>query len=316
VTRGGEAGSEAGAAALAARQDGLIDRQQLLTLGFSPRQIDYRLLRHRLFLIYPNVYALGHPRITPRARLRAALLSVGPAAFLSHRSAPAVLGLRPINVRAIEVTIIGSGGRRRNGLIVHRSTDGEDIRTTADGLRHSGILRALIELAPRETRQELARLITGAVQRRLLRLDAADGRAEVEAFLARHARRPGVAPLELALSRYRHPGASDLERSFTELLQRHPEVPPPPLRDVHIDIWEIDAYWPVQRVAVELDGRPYHVAVAAMERDRRKDIALQRLNITPLRFTDFRVATDPDGIIADLLHFLGRGGRAGPGRDA
>ena len=41
----------------------------------------------------------------------------------------------------------------------------------------SSVPRMLIELAPRETPAELARLVTVAVQKRLLRLDAQDGRA-------------------------------------------------------------------------------------------------------------------------------------------
>jgi very-short-patch-repair endonuclease len=41
-----------------------------------------------------------------------------------------------------------------------------------------------------------------------------------------------------------------------------------------------------------------------MERDRRKDTALQRLGLTPLRFTDFRVEQDPRGILSDLRYFL------------
>lgn len=299
--------SDAGAARIAGRQLGLIHREQLLALGFSRRQIDRRLSQGRLFLIYPNVYALGHPRITPRSRLRAALMSLGSEAFLSRRTAAAALGLRPIDPRAIHITIPGTGGRHRDGLIIHRTRSEphpSELRTTPDSLRHSSVLRMLVEVAPSETSQELGRLITLAVQKRLLRLEARDGREEVEAFLARHAGRAGTSALRRALARYRHAGNSNLEQAFTELLQRHPEIPPPSDRNLQIDIWEIDVYWAAQRVAVELDGRPYHLAAADMERDRRKDIALQRLGITPLRFTDLRLETDEGGIVGDLVSFL------------
>ena len=69
-------------------------------------------------------------------------------------------------------------------------------------------------------------------------------------------------------------------------------------------MWEIDRFWPPHRLAVELDGRPYHVAANAMERDRIKDAFLLRQGITPLRFTDFRVEHDLPGILRDLCHFL------------
>jgi very-short-patch-repair endonuclease len=56
---------------------------------------------------------------------------------------------------------------------------------------------------------------------------------------------------------------------------------------------------------VELDGRPYHVAVQHMERDRIKDAALQLLGYRPIRFTDARVEHDLPGILRDLRAFLG-----------
>jgi very-short-patch-repair endonuclease len=60
------------------------------------------------------------------------------------------------------------------------------------------------------------------------------------------------------------------------------------MRNVHIEGWEIDCWWPEQRVALELDGRPYHVAVTDMERDRTKDIKLGLSAIKPMRVTGFR----------------------------
>ena len=258
--------------------------------------------------VYPRVYAVGHRRLTPHAHLVAALLSAGPAGFLSHRTAAAVWGLRQaIDVRWIELTIPGAGGRRKaTGYVVHRCArepDPADIRTR-DGLRVSSVLRLLVELADRERPAELARLITVGVQKRLLRLEARDSRAELEDALQRHERRPGTAKLKRALAAYRRPDSSrsGLERAFDEMLSRHPEIPQPQ-RNVRIDIWEVDRWWPEHRLAVELDGRPYHVSVADMERDRVKDSALQRLGLTPLRFTDFRMEHDQAGILADVRHF-------------
>jgi very-short-patch-repair endonuclease len=163
----------------------------------------------------------------------------------------------------------------------------------------------LVELAPRETPVELQRLVTEAVRKRLLRLDTNDGRQALEAALARHPRWPGMAKLTAALAAYRRPDSSrsQLERTFDDLLQQHPEFPDPQ-RNIHIDVYEIDRYWPEPRLAVELDGRPYHVAAQDMERDRIKDAYLLRHRITPLRFTDFRVEHDLPGILSDLRHFL------------
>jgi very-short-patch-repair endonuclease len=76
------------------------------------------------------------------------------------------------------------------------------------------------------------------------------------------------------------------------------------LRNMHIDDWEIDCWWPEQRVALELDGRAYHVAVRDMERDRLKDTKLQIMGIKPMRVTGDRWDLDRAGVRSDLLALL------------
>lgn len=286
----------------------MVTREQLYELGFTYWQIRRKLSLGRLHVVHHNVYAVGHPRLTSQASLVAAVLSVGPRSFLSHRSAAAVWGLRAVNVRDIELTLPGSGGRRHVSLTVHRTqTEPHPNDVRAHGqLRVSSVPRMLVELAPRETSAELARLITVAVQKSLLPLHRADARERLEAALARHERYPGMAKLADVLAAYRRTDSSrsELERAFDRLLADHPEIPAPQT-NIYIGHWEIDRFWPEHNLAVELDGRPYHIAAGAMERDRIKDASLLRQGVTPLRFTDFRVEHDIRGILADLRHFLG-----------
>jgi very-short-patch-repair endonuclease len=299
---------EQGLARIAARQLGVVTLKQLYALGFSYQQIKRRLGAGRLNRVHHNVYAVGHQHLSDRAHLFAALLTFGPKAFLSHRTAAGAWKLRAINLHAIEVTLPGTGGRHRDGLIVHR-TDAQphpaDVRVHGD-LRVSSVPRMLIELAHRESTTELERLVTEAVRKRLLRPEARDGRATLEEALARHERHPGMAKLTAVLAVYRSTKSSKsgLERAFDRLLAQHPEFPDPQ-RNIYIDAWEIDRFWPEHNLAVELDGRPYHVAAKDMERDRIKDAFLLRQGITPLRFTDFRVEHDVPGILRDLRHFVG-----------
>jgi hypothetical protein len=302
-------------ARLAGRQGGVVSREQLDALGFTRAQVARRVAQGRLHQLFHQVYAVGHCRIADRAHLLAALLSLGPTAFLSHRTAAAVWGLRAVNLHAIELTVPGSGGRRRPGLTLHRCQDvphHDDVRRHVE-LRLSSVPRMLVELAPRETPRELERLVTLAVRKRLLRPDARDGRQTIEAALARHRRRAGITRLQTVLAAYLRTEdyTSYLELAFDRLLAQHPDLPRPQ-HNIHIDVWEIDRFWPQQGLAVELDGRPYHVAVADMERDRLKDTTLQRLGLTPLRFTDFRVEHDPRGILSDLRHFLDLSSPEGP----
>jgi hypothetical protein len=288
----------------------VVSRTQLRDLGFTDNQIRRMVRDQWLHRHHQNVFAVGHARVSDQAHLFAALLSLGARAFLSHRTAGAVWGLRSINVHAIELTLVGSAARPRDGLTLHRvrtEPHPDDVRTRGQ-LRVSSVPRMLVELAGRETPAELERLVTMAVRKRLLRPDAADGRAAIEDALARYRRHPGMSKLAAVLATYRRTEShkSQLELAFDRIIAQHPEIPDPE-RNVHIDVWEIDRFWPGHRLAVELDGRPYHVAAGDMERDRVKDAALLRQGITPLRFTDFRVEHDITGILADLRHFLALG---------
>ncbi len=278
-----------------------MGRVQLHALGLSDKQIARRENNGDLHDLYADVWAVGHRNVTPLGCLIGALLSCGPRSFLSHRTAAALHGLRAINVKAIELTVVGGNAPRRSELTVRRSRREpapEDLRTRGL-LRFSSVPRLLIESAPMETPAELDRLITQAVRKRLLVAEA------VERALERHQRRPGIAGLKEALGRYRpQPDrTSQLERAFDAWLPQHPEIPDP-LRNVSIDGWEIDCWWPEQKVALELDGRPYHVAVNDMERDRVKDTKLQRIGIKPMRVTDSRWEHDRPGVYDDLCGLL------------
>jgi hypothetical protein len=305
--RSGAINHQSRLAGLAARQRGLVTRAQLRERGFSDHQVARLIREGWLHPLHHNVYAVGHRHLSERARLLAPLLSLGDAAFLSHRTAAAVWGLRAVNLHDIEVTLPGTGGRSRGGVTLHRTKSHphpDDVRDHVE-LRVSSVPRALIELSPRETLAELERLVTLAVQKRLLRPDTRDGRATVEAALARHARRPGIAKFATVLAAYRRTEdhKSQLELAFDRFLAQHPDVPEP-LRNIRLGIWEIDRFWPEHHLAVELDGRPYHISVKDMERDRIKDAALHKLGVIPLRVTDFRFEHDRPAVLQDLRDLL------------
>jgi very-short-patch-repair endonuclease len=180
--------------------------------------------------------------------------------------------------------------------VVHRTSSAphrEDL-AVRNGLTVSSVPRMLIELAVSEQRSELDRLITQAVRKRVLDLPA------LEAAFARQPRRPGVGRLKLALSAYRprRDRSSDLERAFDKLIAGT-DIPPPQ-RNVTIDGWEIDCYWPHARLAVELDGRDYHTAVKDAEKDKLKDTKLLRRRINVLRITDLRFRLDSRGVLEDV----------------
>jgi hypothetical protein len=287
-------------ARIAGRQLGVISLEQLFSVGLSRGQIERWVRDGHLHRLYRGVYAVGHRNLVPHAWLIAALLACGDESFLSHRTAAAVWGLRPIATKRIEVTVPGPKFRARAGLIVHRTALPPEVADLAlrNGLRVSSVPRMLIELAVAEQPDELDRLITESVRKQIFDLQA------VQAALTSHERRPGVGRLKAGLEGYlpREDRKSDLERSFDQAIAGT-DIPPP-LKNVKIDIWEIDCLWPEQRLALELDGRPYHVAVKDTERDRIKDAKLMRLGLKPLRITDLRWRLDQQGALEDIRALL------------
>jgi predicted transcriptional regulator of viral defense system len=107
-------------AELAARQHGVVARQQLRALGLSESAISRRVAAARLHRLHAGVYAVGHPLLGARGRWLAAVLACGPDAALSHASAGALWEMRRIDPATIDVTVPRTGARQRPGLRIHR----------------------------------------------------------------------------------------------------------------------------------------------------------------------------------------------------
>jgi hypothetical protein len=282
------------------RQGGAASLTQLAECGYDRNAVGRLVAEGVILRRHQGVYVSALAPLLPRGELFAALLACNDMAFLSHRAAAALHGLRPLNLRAIEVTITsGHTPRRREGLIVHRTSRQplpDEVRVF-DGLRIASFSRTLVDLAGRETHKELARLIAETARKKALDL------ARIEASIAHRPRAAGIESLKKALERYRPPdpdAKSNLERAFAQWLTTHPEIPAPQ-RNVWLDgRWELDFFWPEHRLVVETDGEPYHLTPDELERDRIKDAYLQRQNIRVIRVTGFRFDHDRSGILEDL----------------
>ena len=64
--------------------------------------------------------------------------------------------------------------------------------------------------------------------------------------------------------------------------------------------YEVDAFWPAQKLIVEIDGWRYHSSRRAFERDRRKDAALQAVGYRVIRITYTRLTQEPYSVSAQL----------------
>ncbi len=61
-----------------------------------------------------------------------------------------------------------------------------------------------------------------------------------------------------------------------------------PLPEINVRIpgWEVDALWRDAKLAVELDGYGNHHTRAQLIRDRQKEMALRRVGLTPVRYSE------------------------------
>jgi predicted transcriptional regulator of viral defense system len=296
----------AAVARVAARQHGMVTRVQLLGLGLSAREIDYRLATGRLWRVHRGVYAVGHRPPSPHARAMAAVLACGPGAVLSHRSAAALWAMGVRWPADVEVT--APVQRQRNGIRVHRSrtltrrdvtrqfgipvtTPARTLLDLADQLDHPSLTRAVNEarLAHRSTLPELAELLTRSPGRTTRRL-----RPFVEADTG--------------------PTRSRLEDAFLAFAAKH-GLPTPEVNQI-VAGHEVDMLWREHRIIVELDSRDHHEH--AFEEDRDRDATLLDAGFPVLRITWRRLTGHPAREAARLRSILDHGVRspAWPNRGA
>ena len=257
---------------LAARQHGMVTRMQLLGLGLSAREIDYRVRTGRLWRVHHGVYCVGRPAVTRHERAMAAVLACGRGAALSHRPGGALweMGLRWPEL--MEVT--APSRRRRPGIRVHCSPlDPRDV-TRQYGIPVTTPARTLLDLAEVLDTPALTRAVNEARLRRKATL------TQLAELLTRS---PGRATRRLRpfVQNPSGPTRSEFEDAFLAFVHRH-GLPTPEMNQI-VAGYEVDALFREQRLVVELDGREFHEN--AFEADRERDAVLLNAGFPVLRLT-------------------------------
>jgi hypothetical protein len=159
----------------------------------------------------------GARRAGCKGRLMAAVLSCGPGAVVSHRSAASLIGLATSPGSAIEVSVPCRSGRAQPGVIVHRSRTLDAADTMlVESIPCTTVARTLLDLADVQPARRLLPSIDAAE-----RLGLYDGRA-VAAVLHRAGGRPAARRLTSVLAVYEGPPAtkSELEPKALDLVRR------------------------------------------------------------------------------------------------
>ncbi|HEX9967941.1 MAG TPA: type IV toxin-antitoxin system AbiEi family antitoxin domain-containing protein, partial [Solirubrobacterales bacterium] len=287
---------------LVRRQHGVVTRAQLLALGFSTDAIRHRVAMGRLHPLWRGVYAVGRPTVSERGRWMAAVLSCGPEALLSHRSAAGLWRiLRPFHT--LEVVAPEERRRHRPGIAVHRRNGLEPAhRRVVDGIPVTDIVTTLIDLATCVNDGLLIRAVNQADRMELI---DAEG---LRTALDRERSRPGVGRLRSLLDRQGAAFADTLlELRFLDLV-RAAGLPEPELQ-ADVNGYRVDFYWPALGLVVETDGPRDHRTPSQQTRDRRRDHEHSVEGLTPLRFTEAQVRHEPEHVRRTLVAVAGRLGR-------
>jgi predicted transcriptional regulator of viral defense system len=280
-------------------QHRVISLAQLVEEGLSAGAVRMRVAAGRLHRVHQGVFAVGGAGLTAEGRRMAAVLACGEGAALSHLPAADQLRLVRSAGGKIHVTVPVLCGRRRPGLVIHRSaTLGKPDRIEVNGIPCTSVARTLLDLADVLGPERLTRAIDEAERLRLFDLRAIDDQ------LARNPGRPAASKLGAALHDYREPPPTreELERAALALFLRAGLSAPRcnalvPTAERPL---EVDFLWPDRRLIVEADSYAWHSGRRAFEWDRRRDQLLRAEGWTVVRITWRQIARDPQGVIAAL----------------
>lgn len=293
-------------AGLADRQHGVVGRDQLIELGMPERTIEEWVDGGRLHPVHRGVFAVGHPRVAEPGRRWAAVLAYGSSTLLSHRSAAALWGLARQSSPLIDVTApTGRQGiDRRVGIFVHRGRMHPEDRTERAGIPLTTVARTLFDLAEFVSFKRLESAWEEADRLNLLQLRAVEGVCE------RGYGRRALKPIRRLLSEARAATItrSPLEDEFAAFCREH-RLPMPSFNTIVLG-YEVDALWPAQRLAAELDSWEFHRHRAAFERDRARDAALQVASYRTIRITDRRMNSEAPTLASELRALLRRSTQA------
>jgi predicted transcriptional regulator of viral defense system len=285
---------------LAEQQYGVVTYRQMRELGLSNGHIHRASKASRLRRVHRGVYAVGHKRLSRHGHCLAAVLACGSGAVLSHRSAAWLWGFLPRFPSEPEVTVPSKGHRRR--AIRVRRTAGMPDRdcTTRNGISVTSTTRTLFDLAGVVSSRDCSGAIDRAKRTGCLNL------TELDELLARRSRTVEARLLRQALALYRKP-VYDRARSellFLDALEQ--EGVSLPVLNCWEGKWEIDAYWPAERFAVEVDGWEAHGSREAFENDRLRQEEMELAGINCVPISARRIETEPRQVARNIRVLLSR----------
>lgn len=282
-----------------------------MKVGFSDSVIDRRVAAGRFVLEAQSVLRLAECPPTTRQRTWVVLLAV-PGSVVSHRAAALAFRLDGIEEEIVELTVPALCRWQGVGARTHRSGDlrGDHVKII-DGMPTTTPTRTLVDLGMVCSEDAVLRAAHSALRKKLTT------RARLRAACDDLGRcgRAGVPVLRRVLLEVASdpPTESDLESRGALLLQRLGWVGVRrqfEVRRLAGGVFRLDFAVPGILLAIELDGR-HHRDRQQWERDRRRDLELQRLGWTVIHLEWEDVTTgvgDTMRLLAEVANTLGGAG--------
>lgn len=284
-----------------ARRSFVAGRAELINQGFRPGRIDSWLTSGRMHRLFHGVYSYGRDIESREAAFRAALLAAGPGSALTGPSACEVWGIITPRTRIPRLIEVATGCRKATthaGLspalsrtrvrVVRRRLEPGDIRK----VNGTDVLRpglALIDFAVNASDRDVRFAFLEAS--RLGHLD----RREVAFCFRRMVGRRGAKKLRRCLALWvpelRRVRSLFEGRVWLAWIERG--LPLPKI-NARVFGYEVDAYWPEQRLVLELDGDAFHSDRAQKSIDRDKQRDLESNGLVVLRTTSGAFDRNPD----------------------
>ena len=294
-------------AGLAARQQGAVARDQLLSLGVTRSLIEERIAAGMLISVYDGVYLFAYGPRSPLAGEAAAVLACRPRALLTFHTATGLWRLPAPADDEIHVTVVA---RYRKSFADVRVRSISHLPATElrrmNGLPVSSPSLTILDMAGVIDQDQLLELVHEARVQRLVT------ERELRGSLAAHPNRRGARALGRLLATE---GGVKMTRSMAErrtlkVLREHGLEPD--ASDVAIGPYRLDFFFRAERVAVEYDSRQFHDNERRFFADRRKIAYLAARGIVTVPLTAHDLGAGVDRAMADLKATLtGRRGAAG-----
>jgi hypothetical protein len=284
---------------LFSEQHQLATRKQLHGLGVTQEALRWRLGR-TWTVVLSRVVARTPERLSPRQRLVAAQLEVGPLGVITGVHACLAHGLANVpGNRRVQILVPMNLRARRVGWVDVQRTRRPDPRATRDGLLTLADLpRAVMDPArAARTKYEASAVVIEAVQRRRCTIDQLS--RELEA-----GPRKGSAFARRALT-----DAADGAWSVPEAMLLHgcgpSRVLPPPCANPALTIHGIalvspDLWFDDVALAVMVHSRTHHERGSDWERTVQRDGQLTEHGVMVLAFTPRAIATDLERVVATI----------------